>query len=67
MEPLKEMFGHTFYQKLANTFAAVHKPFQEERFVKEVTFELENLSLNQRMRNTSIILHNIDCLTVVLR
>ena len=57
MELLKEMFGHTFYQKLANTFAVVHKPFQAERFVKEVTFELENLSLNQRMRNTSIILH----------
>ena len=57
MEPLKEMFNHTFYQKLANTFAVVHKPFQAERFVKEVTFELENLSLNQRMRNTSIILH----------
>ena len=57
MEPLKEMFGHTFYRKLATTFAAVHKPFQAECFVKEVTANLENLSLNQRMRNTSIILH----------
>lgn len=57
MEPLKEMFGLTFYKKLANTFAAVHKPFQAERFVKEVTADLENLLLNQRMRNTSIILH----------
>lgn len=57
MEPLKEMFGQTFYKKLANTFASVYKPFQSEHFVKEVTANLENLSLNQRMRNTSIILH----------
>ncbi len=57
MEPLKEMFGQTFYKKLANAFSSVHKPFQAEGFVKDVTTNLENLSLNQRMRNTSIILH----------
>ena len=57
MEPLKEMFGPNFYKNLANTFASVHKPFQVEHFVKEVTANLENLSLNQRMRNTSIVLH----------
>ena len=57
MEPLKEMFGPYYYKKLADTFAAVHKPFQAERFVKDVTANLENLSLNQRMRNTSINLH----------
>ncbi len=57
MEPLKEMFGQTFYKKLANAFASVHKPFQAEGFVKDVTTNLENLSLNQRMRNTSIVLH----------
>lgn len=56
MEPLKEMFGQTFYTKLAHTFASVHKPFQPEHFIKEVTINLENRSLNQRMRNTSIIL-----------
>ncbi|MEO7992056.1 MAG: DNA alkylation repair protein [Chryseolinea sp.] len=57
MEPLKEMFGQSFYKTLANVFASVHKPFQAERFVKDVTANLENLSLNQRMRNTSITLH----------
>jgi 3-methyladenine DNA glycosylase AlkC len=57
MEPLKEMFGQPYYKKLADTFAAVHKPFHSERFVKEVTANLNDLSLNQRMRNTSIVLH----------
>lgn len=58
MEPLKEMFGQSYYKKLADTFAAVHTPFQSERFVKDVTANLKDLSLNQRMRNTSIVLHN---------
>ncbi|HOX82485.1 MAG TPA: DNA alkylation repair protein [Chryseolinea sp.] len=57
MEPLKEMFGLSFYKNLADTFASVYKPFQLERFVNEVTSNLKDLSLNQRMRNTSIVLH----------
>jgi 3-methyladenine DNA glycosylase AlkC len=57
MEPLKEMFGHTFYKKLANTISSVHPPFSATRFVNEVTHNIEELSLNQRMRKTSLILH----------
>ena len=57
MEPLKEMFGKSYYKKLARTFSAVHKSFNEDLFYKEVTANLESLSLNQRMRNTSLTLH----------
>lgn len=57
MEPLKEMFGYTFYNKLAGTIASVHPAFAAERFVKDVTHDIDTLSLNQRMRKTSVILH----------
>ncbi|RAW02107.1 DNA alkylation repair protein [Pseudochryseolinea flava] len=57
MEPLKEMFGHSFYKKLAHAVASVHAPFQAARFIKEVTHNIEELSLNQRMRKTSVVLH----------
>ncbi|MGC3947134.1 MAG: DNA alkylation repair protein [Chryseolinea sp.] len=56
MEPLKEMFGHAFYKNLANTVTSVYPQFQAARFVKDVTYNLEELSLNQRMRSTSVIL-----------
>ncbi|MBX2914213.1 MAG: DNA alkylation repair protein [Cyclobacteriaceae bacterium] len=58
MEPLKEMFNRAYYKNLAQVFASVYKPFQAERFVKAVTANLEELSLNERMRNTSVVLHN---------
>jgi len=57
MEALKEMFGHTFFKKLASTVASVHPAFQAARFVQDVTHNIEDLSLNQRMRKTSLILH----------
>lgn len=56
MEPLKEMFNRAYYKNLAHVFASVYKSFQAEQFVKDVTENLEPLSLNERMRNTSVVL-----------
>lgn len=56
MEPLKEMFNRAYYKNLAQVFASAYKPFKAEAFVKEVTLDFEELSLNERMRNTSIVL-----------
>lgn len=56
MEPLKEMFNMKFYRKLAMEFQNAHRQFNPDRFVKDVTTGLEHLSLNQRMRNTSVVL-----------
>lgn len=56
MEPLKEMFNREFYQHFAQVFAKADKNFNAEAFVKAVTANLEELSLNGRLRNTAIIL-----------
>jgi 3-methyladenine DNA glycosylase AlkC len=56
MEPLKEMFNRPFYEKLASEFLKAFPPFHLEKFVKEVTNDSADLSLNQRMRNTSVVL-----------
>lgn len=56
MEPLKEMFNKAFYQHFATVFAGVYKKFEKEKFVREVTAELAKLELNQRLRNTSVVL-----------
>jgi 3-methyladenine DNA glycosylase AlkC len=53
MEPLKEMFNKNFYASLAKEFSKADKHFDPEKFLKEVTRELEALSLNQRLRKTS--------------
>lgn len=58
MEPLKEMFNRRFYEELATGFYNAYNHFNPSVFVKEVTFDFESLSLNARMRNTSIILKN---------
>lgn len=57
MEPLKEMFNKTYYEKLAAAFQSAHSPFKRTAFIKAVTKNLDELSLNQRLRNTSIVLH----------
>ncbi len=57
MEPLKEMFGLTYYKNLSRVVASVYKPFRAEAFLREVTTGLLDLSLNQRMRHTSLVLH----------
>lgn len=56
MEPLKNMFNKKFYECLAIEFNAVDKNFHPEKFVKEVMVSLDALSLNQRMRQTTVTL-----------
>ncbi len=56
MEPLKELFNKKFYVEFAQEFYKVDKNFNPDKFVKQVTENLETLSLNQRMRNTSQVL-----------
>ncbi len=56
MEPLKEMFNRPFYEKLGDAFARADKNFHAGKFVQAVTKNIEPLSLNQRMRNTSVVL-----------
>lgn len=51
------MFNKKFYEKLADGFQNVDPGFNSRQFVKEVTQNLEMLSLNQRLRNTSILLN----------
>jgi 3-methyladenine DNA glycosylase AlkC len=56
MEPLKEMFNLNFYRHFAAGFGAADKNFNEKDFIKDVTAKMDELSLNERLRNTSIIL-----------
>ena len=57
MEPLKEMFGRRYFRKLADTLVSVHPAFPASQFIREVADNIEELSLNQRMRKTSLVLH----------
>lgn len=57
-DALKEMFNKPFYNKLAIELQRVDKHFHPDKFVKEVTSNTDHLSLNQRLRNTSIVLKN---------
>jgi 3-methyladenine DNA glycosylase AlkC len=56
MEPLKEMFGPVYFNKLAGSVKQVYKPFAAEPFLKDVLEPLASLSLNERMRHTSVTL-----------
>lgn len=56
MDALKELFNKPFYEHLANEFKKVDNHFNSAAFVKKVTENLNDLSLNQRMRNTSLVL-----------
>jgi 3-methyladenine DNA glycosylase AlkC len=56
MEPLKEMFNLAFYKRLSAEFGRADQNFNQEKFVKDVTKDMQDLSLNQRMRNTSVVL-----------
>lgn len=58
MEPLKEMFNEGFYRKFANAFSNADPNFDAEGFLNEVTQNMDSLSLNGRLRNTSLVLHN---------
>ncbi|MBK1440102.1 DNA alkylation repair protein [Parapedobacter sp. ISTM3] len=57
MEPLKEMFNRAFYVNFAQAFGNVDKHFHVEAFIDDVTRGIDRLSLNGRLRNTSIMLH----------
>ena len=43
MEPLKEMFNKTFYSRLADEFAEVHKNFNPHKFILDVTRQIQKL------------------------
>jgi 3-methyladenine DNA glycosylase AlkC len=58
MEPLKELFNKSYFLHLADEIKKAFKSFDSINFVKEVTQNLNSLSLNERMRNTSIVLKN---------
>ncbi len=55
-EPLKDMFSKKFYERLALEFNKADNNFHPDKFVKDVTKNIDTLSLNQRMRNTSVVL-----------
>ena len=50
------MFNRPFYERLSAEFSKADKFFDHKKFLTEVTKDLEPLSLNQRMRNTSVVL-----------
>ena len=55
-DALKDMFSKKFYERLALEFNKVDKNFHPDKFVKDVIKNIDSLSLNQRMRNTSMVL-----------
>lgn len=57
MEPLKEMFNKNFFAHLAEEINKTYPAFETKKFLKDVTSNLEELSLNQRMRKASETMH----------
>nr|WP_315250936.1 DNA alkylation repair protein [uncultured Flavobacterium sp.] len=55
---LKEMFNTKFYEHLATQFNNADANFNRQQFIEAVTNGLENRSLNERLRFTTIILKN---------
>lgn len=56
-EQLKEMFNEKFFEKLSSELSKVHKKFNKNKFLIEVSHNLSERSLNERMRYTSLQLH----------
>ncbi len=56
MEPLKEMFNRNFYERLADALHQAHNNIHPGKFIKDAVKNLDDMSLNQRLRNTSIIM-----------
>ena len=56
MDALKELFNKNYYKHLAGLFEAVDNGFKADKFLEQVTKDLDQLSLNQRLRNTSVVL-----------
>jgi len=57
MEPLKEMFNKNFFLHLAEELNKTYSAFDTKKFLKDVTSDLKELSLNQRMRKASETMH----------
>lgn len=51
------MFNREFYQHFAEVFANSNENFNATAFIKDVTLNLDELSLNSRLRNTSVVLY----------
>lgn len=51
------MFNSEFYQHFAGVFAHADKNFNAAAFVGDITANLSELTLNGRLRNTSVVLH----------
>lgn len=56
MEPLKEMFNKKFFEHFAAEISKVDRSFKAKDFIEDALMKLDDLSLNQRMRNTSKLL-----------
>lgn len=56
MDALKELFNKKYYKNLAGLFSEAEPGFEAESFFKDVTKDLDQRSLNQRLRHTSVIL-----------
>lgn len=50
------MFNAAYYAVLAGRIKQVYQPFPADRFVREAVAPLATLSLNERMRHTSVLL-----------
>jgi len=57
MEPLKEMFNAAYYQKLAQIVSVVYPVLNKNIFYQQLTEDLASKSMNERLRHTSIVLH----------
>jgi 3-methyladenine DNA glycosylase AlkC len=55
-EALKDMFNKKFYERLAQEFNKADRNFHSDKFIKQVTKNIDSLSLNERMRNTTVVL-----------
>ena len=55
-DALKDMFNKSYYKNLAVELNKTYQPFNTDTFIKDVMVNHDALSLNERLRNTSIIL-----------
>src|ERR1044072_168569 len=56
---LKDLYSPAFYNRIGDVFAEVIPAFDKKSFIEEIyTPDFENKELKERMRHTSIVLHN---------
>ncbi len=53
-DALKDMFNKKFYEHLALEFNKIDKNLHPDKFVKDVMLDIDSMSLNQRLRNTTV-------------